>query len=88
MKNDITNTILVFAVGCCVVLDVFFALRAINHQRTFRTLSIQAAQAQGGLMHLQQLGSLFNDTRAYNQLHPSPELTRALSELQPRTATR
>ena len=88
MKCDTTNTILVFAVGFCVVLDVLFAVRAVNGQREFRSLTYQAQQSQAGLMQLQQLEALINDTRAYNQQHPNADLTRVLNAFQTRPATR
>jgi negative regulator of sigma E activity len=87
MKCDIVHTILVFAVGVCVMLDVIFTVRAVNGQREMRQLQIQATMAQAALMRVQQFEGLVNDTRAYNQLHPSPDLARILGPLQPRPAT-
>ncbi len=87
MKCDIVHTILVFAVGVCVMLDVIFTVRAVNGQREMRQLQILASNAQAGLMHVQQFKELVNDTRAYNQLHPSPDLARSLGPFQPRPAT-
>jgi hypothetical protein len=88
MKCETLNTMLVFAVGFCVVLDVLFAVRAVNGQRAFRTLSSQFTQSQTGLIQLRQLEALASETRAYNQQHPNAELTRALAELQTKSATR
>lgn len=82
MKCEKTNTILIFAVGFFVVLDVLFAIRAINGQRDFRALQIGMNQSQAGLMQLQQLQTLFIDAREYNRLHPNPELTRILDTFQ------
>ena len=87
MKCETTKTILVFALGFFVVLDALFAVRAVLGQREFRTLQFQAGQSQNGLIQLQQLQVLVNDTRAYNQQHPNAELTRILNGLQTKPAT-
>lgn len=75
MKCDTTNTILTFVLGFLAVLGVIFALQTIFLTRQFRSLQIQAMQSQNGLMRIQ---ALVNDTEAYSQKSPTPELTRIL----------
>lgn len=87
MKSDTTNTILVFVLGCFVVLDVLFAVRAVAGQREFRSLQLQAGQSQTGLIQLQQLQSLVRDVQEYDKLHPNPELGRILAGVQAKPAT-
>jgi hypothetical protein len=86
MKSETTNAILIFAVGFFVVLDVLFAVRAVSGQREFRSLQLRAGQSQTGLIQLQQLQALVNDTKEYNRLHPSAELTRILEGVQAKPA--
>jgi hypothetical protein len=88
MKSEIANAILIFALGFLVALDVLFAVRAVSGQRDFRALQFQASQSQAGLIQLQQLMALVNDTRKYAELHPNPELTRISDGIQPKPATR
>ncbi len=88
MKSETTNTILIFVLGCFVVLDVLFAVRAVAGQREFRSLQLGASQSQLGLIQLQQLQALVRDVQEYNTLHPSPELNRILSGIQAKPATR
>jgi hypothetical protein len=82
MKCDRTTTILTFVLGMLILLDVLFALRAINYNRELRSLQIQAIQDQAALGQLQQFESVVRDTMAYNQKNPNPELTRILQILQ------
>ena len=88
MKCETMNSVLTFVLGAFVVLGVIFAVRAVSGQREFRALQFDAAQAQSGLIQLQQLQSLVNDTREYGRLHPSPDITRMLDALQAKPATR
>jgi hypothetical protein len=78
MKCETTNSILTFALGALILLDVLFAVRTINCTREFRSLQYQAVQDQATLTQIQQILSICNDTAAYNQKTPSPELTRIL----------
>lgn len=82
MKSDSTNTILIFLLGVFAVLDVLFAVRTVVGERDLRGLQSQAQQAQMGLMQIQQLKPVLNDTIAFNQKYPSAELTKVLSQVQ------
>jgi hypothetical protein len=86
MKCETTNGILTFLLGVLILLDVLFALRTINSTREFRSLEIQASQAQAALLQIQQVEAIGNDAMAYNQKNPSPELTRILQEAQVKSA--
>jgi hypothetical protein len=88
MKCETTNTILTFVLGVLILLDVLFALRTINSTREFRSLEIQASQAQAALLQVQQVESIGNDAMAYNQKNPSPELTRILQTAQVKSAVK
>ncbi len=85
MKCETTNTILTFVLGVLALLGVIFALQTIFRMREYRTLTVQAAVANNNFMRIQ---SLANDTQAYNQKNPSPELTRILQSAQAKPATR
>src|SRR5271154_577113 len=67
MKSDMTNTVLVFALGVFAALDVLFAVRAVVGQRELRTLQTQANQAQVGMVQLQQLRALVVDVQEYSR---------------------
>ena len=86
MKCETTNTILTFVLGVLILLDVIFALRTVNSTREFRSLEIQANQAQAALVQIQQVGSIANEAMAYNQKNPNPELTRILQAAQVKPA--
>ena len=88
MKSEMTNTVLVFALGVFAALDVLFAVRAVVGQRELRALQTQANQAQVGMVQLQQLRALVVDVQEYSKRTPSPELNRILSELEAKPATR
>ena len=79
MKSDMTNSILTFILGVLAVLGVIFALRTMFLTRDFRTMQQQAVQCQTILMRVQALA---NETAAYNQKTPSPELLRILQSAQ------
>jgi hypothetical protein len=83
MKSDMTNTILNFVLAFLVILGVIFALQTIFRTREFRSLTTQATVANTALMRVQALA---NETAAFNQKHPSPELTRILQAAQARPA--
>jgi Tfp pilus assembly protein PilV len=85
MKCDTTNTILTFVLGFLAVLGVIFAVQTMFLTREFRSLQQQALQGQNGLMRVQ---ALLNDTIAYNQKTPSPELTRILQAAQTKPAAK
>jgi hypothetical protein len=80
MKSDSTNTILIFLLGVFAALDVLFAVRTVVSSRELRALQIQAQQSQMGLMQIQQLKPVLNDTIAFNQKYPNAELTRLVSQ--------
>ena len=83
MKSDTTTTILNFVLAVLVILGVVFALLAMNRTRELRQLSAYATIANNSMLRAQ---SLANDTAAYNATVKSPELTRILQSVQPKTA--
>jgi hypothetical protein len=85
MKCETTDAILKFVLVALVVLAVIFALQTIFRTRELRSLTQQATMAQNNLMRTQ---SLYNDTLAYSQKNPSPDLTRILQAVQAKPATR
>lgn len=87
MKSETTNTVLIFVLGVFAALDVLFAVRTVAGQRELRSLQIQATQSQTGLIQLQELSALVNDTRDYATKHPSPELTRIVDGVQAKPVT-
>jgi hypothetical protein len=88
MKCETTNGILTFMLGVLLLLDVLFAVRTINSTRAFRSLEIQATQAQAALVQIQQVESIGNDAMGYNLKNPSPELTRILQAAQVKSAAK
>ena len=85
MKCETTNTILTYVLGVLVLLGVIFALQTIFRTREYRSLTLQATQANNAFLRVQ---SLANDAVAYNQKNQSPELTRILQPAQTKPATR
>lgn len=85
MKSDTTTTVLNFILAVLVILGVVFALLSITRTREFRALSTNATLANSALMRAQGLA---NDTAAYNASAKSPELTRILQSVQPKTAAK
>ena len=85
MKSDTTTTVLNFILAVLVILGVVFALLSITRTREFRDLSTNATLANSALMRAQGLA---NDTAAYNASAKSPELTRSLQSVQPKTAAK
>ncbi|MGA3283159.1 MAG: hypothetical protein ABSD57_01705 [Verrucomicrobiota bacterium] len=85
MKCETTNTVLTYVLGVLALLGVIFALQTIFRTREYRSLTGQATQANSVLMRFQ---SLANDTLAFNQRNPNPELTRILQSIQAKPATR
>jgi len=83
MKCETTNMILTFVLGVLAIAGVIFALQTINRTRELRSLTIQATVANASLLQVQ---SLANDTLAYNQKYPTPELTRLLQSVQAKPA--
>jgi len=84
MKCETTDTILKFVLAALVILAVMFALQAIVHMHEARLLSARATAANNYLLRVQ---SLYNDTLAYSQKNPSPDLTRILQAVQAKSAT-
>ena len=84
MKNDLTTTLLNLALAALVILGVLFAILSMNYTRQLRQLTTAAAQANQNLVKAQ---SLANDVAAYNATAKSPELTRILQAVQPKSAT-
>jgi hypothetical protein len=85
MKCETTDTILKFTLGALVILAVVFALQTIFRTRELRSLTQQAGADKNSLMLMQ---SLYNDTLAYSQKYPSPDLTRILQTVQAKPASR
>jgi hypothetical protein len=85
MKSDTTTTVLNFILAVLVILGVVFALLSITRTREFRSLTTNATLANSALMRAQGLA---NDTAAYNATAKSPELTRILQSVQPKTAAK
>jgi hypothetical protein len=85
MKCETTDAILKFVLGVLVILAVVFALQTIFRTRELRSLNLQATMANNNLLRVQ---SLYNDTLAYSQKYPSPDLTRILQAVQAKPATR
>jgi len=85
MKNDNMTTALNLVLAMLVILGVIFALQTIFRTRELRTLQMQATAANTYRMALEALA---NDTFAYNQKYPNPDLTRILQAAQAKPATR
>ena len=85
MKSDTTTTALNFILAALVILGVVFALLSIMRTREFRKLTASATFASTAMMRAQGLA---NDAAAYNVSAKSPELTRILQSVQPKTAAK
>jgi hypothetical protein len=85
MKNDNITTALNLVLAVLAILGVIFALQTIFRTRTLRTLQIQATQANAYRMAVE---AILNDTVAYSQKNPNPEIQRILQQVQAKPATR
>jgi hypothetical protein len=86
MKQETVNTVLTYVLGVLALLGVIFALQTIFRTREFRSLALQASQANNYFMRVQALG---NDALAFNQKNPNAELSRILQPMQqPKPAAR
>ncbi|HEY5346311.1 MAG TPA: hypothetical protein VIK62_08205 [Verrucomicrobiae bacterium] len=85
MKCDTTTTVLNFFLAVLVLLGVVFALLSITRTREFRAVTPFAMQANSKAMMFQ---SFVTDVIAYNNQAKSPELTRILQSIQPKTAAK
>jgi len=85
MKSDTTTTVLNFVLAALVMLGVVFALLAMYRTHELRNLTMNATLANNALMRAQGLA---NDTAAFNATAKSPELTRILQAVQPKTPAR
>jgi len=85
MKSDTTTTVLNFVLAALVMLGVVFALLAMYRTHELRNLTLNATLANNALMRAQGLA---NDTAAFNATAKSPELTRILQAVQPKTPAR
>ena len=83
MKNDNLTTALNLVLAVLAILGVIFALQTIFRTRELRTLQIQATQANAYMMGVQ---SLAQETIAYAQKNPNPEIQRILAPVMPRPA--
>jgi hypothetical protein len=84
MKNDNITTALNLVLAVLAVLGVIFALQTIFRTRTLRTMQIQATQANTYRM---AVDSLAQDTIAYSQKNPNPEIQRILQPALAKPAT-
>jgi hypothetical protein len=85
MKQETINAVLTYVLGALALLGVIFALQTIFRTREYRSLILQANQANNYFKWVQALG---NDTLAYSQKNPNPELARILQPYQPKPAAR
>jgi hypothetical protein len=85
MKSDTTTTALNFILAALVILGVIFALLSMMRTRELRQLTANATFANSAMMRAQGLA---NDAAAYNASAKSPELTRILQSVQPKTAAK
>ena len=85
MKSDTTTTVLNFVLAALVMLGVVFALLAMYRTHELRNLTMNATLANNALMRAQGMA---NDTAAFNATAKSPELTRILQAVQPKTPAR
>ena len=83
MKQETINAVLTYVLGALALLGVIFALQTIFRTREYRSLILQANQANNYFKWVQALG---NDTLAYNQKNPNPELSRILQPFQSKPA--
>ena len=81
MKNDNVTTALNLVLAVLAILGVIFALQTIFRTRTLRSLQIQATQANAYRMAVE---SLAQDTIAYSQKNPNPDIQRILQQIQPK----
>ena len=84
MKNDNITTALNLVLAVLVIFGVIFALQTIFRTRTLRTMQIQATQANTYRM---AVDSLAQDTIAYSQKNPNPEIQRILQPALAKPAT-
>lgn len=83
MKNDPTTTLLNFVLAVLVIIGVWCAyltIKRTNDQRNLAPLVMQVNAKVG------QIQSLINDVNNYNQQAKSPEITRMVQNLMPKTA--
>ena len=85
MKNDNITTALNLVLAVLAILGVVFALQTIFRTRQFRSLQIQATQANAYRMAVE---SLANDTLAYSQKNPNADILRIVQPNQAKPATR
>jgi hypothetical protein len=75
MKCETINSIMTFVLGAFVVLGVVFALQSMFGQRDLRRLQIEATLDNSYRMTIE---SIANDTIAYAEKNPNPDLLRIL----------
>jgi hypothetical protein len=80
MKFETLNGILTFVLGVLVVAGVICAVRMVMLHHDLRMLQREAARDQAILVQTQRF---LNDTAAYDQKYPNPELTRIVQILAP-----
>ena len=85
MKNDNITTALNLVLAVLAILGVVFALQTIFRTREFRSLQVQATQANAYRMAVE---SLANDTLAYSRQNPNADILRILQPAQNKPATR
>ena len=85
MKSDTTTTVLNIILAVLVIFGVFFAILGNTRAHELRTLTMNATVAKSTLMQAQGLA---NNAAAYNATAKSPELTRILQSVQPKTSAK
>jgi hypothetical protein len=85
MKSETLNGIFTFILGVLVVAGVILALRLVSLTKETRQLQTMEVVDTTVMTRAQ---SLFADAKAYNQQHPTPELTKILESVQTKAPTR
>jgi hypothetical protein len=85
MKSETLNGVFTFILGVLVVAGVILALRLVSLTKESRQLQTMVVVDSSVMTRAQ---SLFADAKAYNQQHPTPELTKILESVQTKAPTR
>jgi hypothetical protein len=82
MKSDTSNGILTFVLGVLVIVGAVLAVNVAFQTRAFRAMEQKALMSK---LNLERVQAVFNDTRAYYQKYPTPELAKILQSVQTKT---
>lgn len=82
MKSDTLNGVLTFVLLVLVLAGVILALNVTFQTRTLRAMQQRALVSK---FNLERVQAVFNDTKAYYQKKPTPELARILQSVQTKT---